>query len=1416
MTSNRIDTRRPDGALSPEASALLERRSRVGHRITSIPSRDTAAGCPLSFEQQMVWLSAQLDKASPVFNHCVAVRITGELDCDALTRALSGIIRRHAILRSRVLLRDDAPVLDIGAAPEICLEVVDVSEAPIQNRADRVREIIDAEIAKPFELDNGPLIRIGLIRESEVASTLCITTHHIVTDGWSDGVMFRELDSLYRAFVSGEPSPLEDLGTQYTDFAAWQRDPARPSEVSGNIEYWRARMSGAPVAQRLPTDRPRPDLPDMSAGQVKLEVPAALAVALKSIARHHGTTPAAMMLAAFHVLQFRISGTCDSVVGLSLAGRTLPEVRPLIGLFSKVLPVRVAIDRDMSFVTLLKSVHAAAAEAQAHQDVPVDSLVQALPSSRGARHPEIAQSIFNFRNMLSFEPSLSGLEVEPLEMFNGASVADLDLEVIERNAGFECALRFRRNLFDSATAERLLDHYSTLLASIALDPDETVGRLRILTDAERRQILVDFNGPVRDFGRPRFLDQLFAEQAKRTPALTAVSSAGGALTYAQLDRCSDALGRSLKSLGISAGDFVGVCMDRSLEMIVALVAILKCGAAFVPLDVEYPPDRLAHMVRDTKPKLLVADAKGDSLLGPLGVPVLRAAPDWTSPDASKESQFFVDRPDNAVACVLYTSGSTGLPKGVLSTHRGIANNLCAMQEKFSLAHDDCMLQQTTLGFDAAAWEIFWPLSAGARTFLARGGGQRDADYVLELIAEHRIRTIGFAPSMLKVMLGMPAFTGNADIKLILSYGEVLSPGLVSGLFQRMPNVEISNLYGPTETSIIVTSWKCERRSLRRSIPIGRPIANNEVYLLDAALEPVPIGVEGEIYIGGVCVSNGYHDRPELTSQRFRPHPFRPESADRVYQTGDIARFDADGVIEYIGRRDHQLKIRGLRVELEEVESALVRLRGVRESVVVPQRNGDDEMKLVAYVAVDSDAGTPWDIVRELEKSLPPQFIPSQIICLDSLPHALNGKIDRQRLPDPSSVVPTVSRLSEEPRGETEMRLADIWKDLLDGRDAGVTDSFFYVGGHSLLAVRMLQRIADELKVKVSLRAFYQEPTIRAVASLISGEAAELSPEGNAPILRISAGTVGSNPLFYLNGQPPGGGTYAHNLARFLPTDQGLSIVPVPIFENPVTVEHVAAQMLTLIRGDQACGPYMLGGNCFGATLALEIAQQLAAAGEEVSLLMLVHPDARTPMHLGYRAMRRMALLAGLSEEIHFAEFTGAFDFTVTTIRQVIGAQRRSSRGERLQRLSQMGTWLKAFVVKNARRPGIMWKALRDRAPREADERIQEEMRRDTRPAVTFNADGDQTAQMEIAAHVKYMSDAWTAYTPEPYVGRVAIIWPREGPANPPWNPQAVWSRLTPDVDWRWVPGNHWTMFHAHFDDSARTIGEALHNHRSRQ
>lgn len=1381
--------------LSREARELIERRSDMSVSASKIERIPQDVTSPLSFAQEMVWLATQLDKSTTAYNRCSALHIDGAVDVNALERAISSIVERHEVLRTKIVSDDGSPRLTVLPAKEIEIEVTDLTHVPEDRRGLRVSEHLVREARRSFDLDSGPWLRAGLIKETARNSTLFIITHHIASDGWSDGVMFSELHSLYEAFVNRRASPLSSFSIQHRDLSAWQRARSASREGERDAAYWKQRLFGVAEDRDWLTDQPKSNVESVAGGKVSRSIPADVVRSLEAVGKSQGATVAMVALAAFMLLKSRFTGQADTIVGLSLAGRTRPECEQLIGLFSVVVPIRVSIEPQMSFGELLRDVRTAVLDAHEHQQVPVDLLLSDKSPVGRAHRAEIASSLFNFRNMPAFPPRLNGVDVHPVEVFNETSVVPIDLEVVGSGDGWKCDLKFRASVYTEETACRLLGHYATLLESIVNNPDATLGRQSLLSPEELRQVTVDFSGIVRALPPRLRIEEMIRAQTLRTPEAIAVESAEGTIDYATLDERSDALAAHMRSRGVAEGDRIAICMNRSIELIVSLIAILKTGAAFVPLDPELPSRRLAYMVADTDPALIIVDESSRALIGATDPRVLLVDPGFLRELPAAEIPLVSNDP-HAVACVLYTSGSTGQPKGVLSPHRGIANNLLALQELYPLTGSDCTLQHTSLGFDAAAWEIFWPLSVGARIHLAQPGGQRDADYLVRVIRDHSVAMIGASPSLLKVLLDSSGFAGCAHLKRVLAIGEVLSPSLQEKFYARMPHATLHNLYGPSETSITVTDWTCERSSKRRSVPIGRALPNVELLILDSEMQPVPIGVAGEIYIGGVAVAPGYHHRPELTAERFLPHPFRPESGERVYRTGDIARFDADGVIEYIGRRDHQLKIRGVRVELEEVQAALERLPAVNESVVVARRDSHGEHQLIAYVATDY-RGPISELRRALTEELPPQFLPAVIVPSKALPHGPNGKIDRALLPDPSTFAPENEADSLPPTGDVEMRIASIWRELLSSDIASVRESFFNMGGHSLLAVRMVQRVDDEFGSRIRLREFYKDPTIEGLASLLAQRGPSIREPQRSPLIKVRARTARPT-VFYFNGQPPGGGRYVHKMAPYLPADNGFYIAPIPLVSEPTTVEAIAERMIARIRDVNSDGPYVLAGNCFGAVLALEIAQQLEASGAVVSRVILVHPDALARTHGWFRVTRRLALISGVPEEFHHAEFSSGIDHTLRTVREIWRAERKIDGRERVDQIRNAGRWLRRFITSRV--------ALKGDAPAGDDGKVPR-LRHDRRPLADENDFSCESPDQELILHRHCVEEAWIKYTLRPYLGKVAIIWPNEGPSNPPWAPQRLWKHFTPNFDWKSVPGNHWSMLHDHFEHTALALGE---------
>jgi amino acid adenylation domain-containing protein len=1378
--------------LSLKARALLEQRAQVAaQRREPVRGTEDRSSALLTTAQEMIWLATQLDPNTAVYNRSIAMRLLGELDYVIMQRALSEIVRRHEVLRSRIIMVGGIPLQEPFVIDSVPLPVIDLSAVANAEVSSRLRQLLDEEIRRPFDLAAGPFLRAGILRESETDSTLFISTHHIATDGWSDGVLLEELAQLYSAFAAGDPSPLTELPTQFGDFANWQRQRL-DDEIQQHTAYWRDKLDLAPAELSLPFDGNHEEFPSADGGRVSMRLRPDIVHRLESIGREHGATLAMTMLAAFQLLISRLSGQSDVVIGVLNSGRTRRELESLIGFFSIALPVRVGVIPGMTFRELLSSVRIAMLEAHDHRDVPARTLVDTLRLSPGSNRTDIAQVLFNFRNLPIARASFPRMEAHRVDMFNGCSPADLDLEITESGKTRECELRYNASLFEASTAARLLNHFETTLQSVADAPDDAIRCLSVLTPEERHKIVAKLHGTSVPLPERLYLHEMIERQARKTPDSTALSTETTTLTYYELDSRANALAEVLQSRGVHRESFVGLCMERSPALIISILATWKAGAVFVPLDTDYPAERLAVMVADCRPVLFVVDSVGKALLGshPVGRLLVDAA--LIENLTARAQPPAVSLPEDAIACVLYTSGSTGVPKGVLSTHRGIANNILDMQSRFTLWESDCTIQQTSPGFDMAAWEWLWPLAMGARVFLPRPGGQRDPDYLLQTLTEQSITVFNSTPSILRVLLEQTEFAECRKLRLITAAGEVLSRTIERRILSKMPWAVLANLYGPMEASITVTAWICEPGSRRNSVPIGRPQANVEIYILDSELQPVPIGVVGELFIGGVSVSSGYLNRPELTAERFLPHPFRRGGSERVYRTGDMVRFDEYGVIEYIGRRDNQLKIRGVRVELEEIEAALNELPVVRESVVIARADSAGDRRPFAYVVLTDDAIDLLDVRRSLERKLPTQFMPAAIIPLAAIPRNKNGKLDRSALPD-SSNGSQLTHTSTPPRYPLERHLAGVWREMLDVSEIGMDDSFFDLGGHSLLAVRMLRRVADEVGDSVSLREFYLDPTIATMVRKIYRMPTAGMTLGAPPVLKLRGGEK-RPPLFYVNGQPAGAGLYAFQLPRYLDADQPVYLVRTPIFDAPVTPENLAAQLIERIREAAPKGPYLLAGNCFGGWLALEIARQLVAAGERVPLVAILHPVGRVPVHEGFRVVRRLASLCGVPDDFDRGDFKNPRNYTTSIMARTADVVLRANSRRKIAIASAVGRGVGRYARRHVARATSMLSKNRSHAVASESATTQ------VQHVSTLN---------EIEVHRRYWWTAMMGYIPRKYSGRILVLWPREERGTHPWDPAHDWRHLSSDIEWRIVPGTHDSMVRDDFGASARVLASSI-------
>jgi amino acid adenylation domain-containing protein len=1047
--------------------------------------RTPGESLPASFAQERLWLLNQIQELGSAYNIPVSIRLVGSLDVVSLERSFGCVVERHEALRTRFAVVEGSPVQVIAPAGRFALQAEDLSMVAAGKREVAARERVAALVAVPFDLERDSLLRVHLLRLSEQEHVALVVMHHIVSDGWSMGVLVREVSALYEAFAAGRLSPLGELAIQYPDYAIWQRGWLQGELLEKQVGYWKQRLSGAPAALDLPADRTRPAVQSYRGAFHVFVLPEALTAGLNVLARSEGATLYMVLLAAFKVLLSRWSGQTDIVVGSPIAGRTHRELEGLIGFFANTLALRTELDADPTFRELLRRVKETALGAYAHQDLPFERLVAELQPVRDLSRQPVFQVLFALQNMPWEQLQLPGLQLSRMGGEPATAKFDLSLYMLERGGRIEGFFEYATDLFDAATLQRLAEHLQVLLQGIVADPQCRIGKLPLLRPTERDRLLLQWNATETDYPRDKCLHDLFMEQAAKTPDAVAVVYEGRELSYDELDRLSSQLAHHLRGLGVRAETIVGLCVERSLEMVVGLLGILKAGGAYLPMDPSYPSDRLAYMLADAKAPILLTQAAQIERLPKHDAYVVLLDADWPSiavqPSVPPPN---ITLPDN-LAYVIYTSGSTGKPKGVMNCHRPLVNRLLWMQSVYGLDGSDRVLQKTPFTFDVSVWEFLWPLMTGARLVVARPDGHRDPVYLTDLIARARVSTLHFVPSMLQAWLEMPQVGVRCrHVRRVICSGEALSGQLQRRFFAQIDS-GLHNLYGPTEAAIDVTFWACRKEDDGNDVPIGRPIWNTKLYVLDQALQPTPIGVSGELYIGGVGLARGYLGRAGLTAEQFVPSPFG--DGERLYRTGDLARWRPDGELQYLGRVDYQIKIRGYRIELGEIEAKLVEHSDVHQAVVVAREDAAIARRLVAYVVVaDAAAIDVAELRAHLQRSLPEYMVPSAYVMLNALPLTPNGKIDRRALPAPDHQA-VVRGEYVAPRTPTEEMLASIWAELLKLDRVGIEDNFFELGGHSLLATQLVARIRDTFHVELSLRALFETPTIAELALGIAGQ-----------------------------------------------------------------------------------------------------------------------------------------------------------------------------------------------------------------------------------------------------------------------------------------------------------------------------------------
>lgn len=1086
-------------------------------KLTHDSSKEEVFVFPASFAQQRLWFFDQLVPGTCLYNVPTVLRLTGTLNLAALEQSFNEIVRRHEALRTTFGMVEGQPVQLIAPHLKVSLPVIDLQQLPTAQREAEAQRLIAAQMQQPFNLSQGPLLRVMLLQLKAAEYVLILNLHHIVFDEWSIGLLIRELGLLYPALMEGKPSPLPELPIQYADFAQWQREWLQGEVLRTQLAYWQKQLKDLLVLD-LPERSPRPPRQSYRGASQLLELPLDLTQALNALSQQEGVTLFMTLLAAFGAFLSRYTGQEDIAVGSPIANRNRSELENLIGFFANSLVLRTNLSGNPTFRELLARVRQVMLAAYAHQDLPFEKLVEELQPIRDLSRNPLFQVVFALQNAPMEQLGLPGLTLSSLNLDTKTTRFDLELYIWEcsdnfrslwgngweLSVGLRGVLVYSTDLFDPSAIARMLKHFQTLLAGAVSNPNTRLADLPLLSAAEQYQILVEWNQTQRTYPDRLCIHQVFEAQVEQSPQTSAVSFADKQFTYRELNAGSNQLAHYLQKLGVGPEVLVGICMERSSAMVAGLLGILKAGGAYVPLDPTYPPERLQFMLEDAQVSVLLTQQRWTDQLGH-GVKVVCLERDWEAiAQESEENPVNRTTADN-LAYVVYTSGSTGTPKGVAVPHRAVERLVCNTNY-IKLEPADKVAQSSNISFDAATFEIWGALLNGAHLVgISREIALSPQDFAAQ-IRKQEI-SVMFLTTALFNQLASEVPSAFSSLRYLLFGGEVVDVRSVQTVSRQGAPEHLLHVYGPTENTTF-TSWYRVQDVPEgaTSIPIGRAIANTQLYLLDAELKPVPIGVRGEVYIGGDGLARGYLNRPELTAERFIPNPYagaRGEEkvltpCDRLYKTGDLARYRADGNLEFLGRTDEQVKLRGFRIELGEIKAVLNQHRAVRETVVIVREDNAGDRHLVAYIvpnrvslAPRPSPLAPSDLRDFLKAKLPDYMIPSAFVVLEALPLTPNGKIDRDALPPPDLVSTRLAEVDQAPRTSTEAELVKIWTGVLGLERVGIHDNFFELGGHSLKATQLVSRIRNRFQVEVPLSSLFETPTIAGLAKYIEAVSWEL-------------------------------------------------------------------------------------------------------------------------------------------------------------------------------------------------------------------------------------------------------------------------------------------------------------------------------------
>ncbi|WP_149988572.1 non-ribosomal peptide synthetase, partial [Microcystis aeruginosa] len=1095
--------------LSQEIKRLSE-----GEQLTelAILPRDKAAELPLSFAQTRLWFLAEFESNSSFYNIPLALRLEGNLNSEILIQSLEEICDRHEALRTNFITVDGIPTQVIQTRTWT-VTVVDLQHLSGSEQAIASQELAQNQAVQPFDLAGEPLIRITLVVLSETEHLLLVCMHHIVSDGWSMGVFIQELTALYNAYIQGLSSPLNPLSIQYGDFTLWQRQWLQGEVLENQLNYWKKQLADAPTFLPLPTDKPRPAVQTFTGVHQEFQLSLELTQKLTELSQQQGVTMFMTLLAVYGVLLYRYTGQSDILIGTPIANRNRREIESLIGFFVNTLVMQTDCSENPSFQELLMRVREMSLGAYAHQDLPFEMLVEALQTERNLSHTPLFQVMFVLQNTALSEIELTGLTIDSFPLEVEIAKFDLTLSMQNTETGLMGVWEYNTDLFNSETIERMNGHFLTLLEGIITNPSERVSQLPLLTKVEQQQLLIDWNNTEVDYPANKCIHQLFEEQVERTPNAVAVTYENESLTYRELNNRANQLAHYLRKLGVKADTLVGISLERSLEMMVGLLGILKAGGAYVPLDPDYPQERLSFMLEDSQVKVLVTQAKLVKSIPEHQAQLICLDTEWEkiaqNITSNPES---VAKPENLIY-IIYTSGSTGKPKGVLVNHSNVVRLFAATDAWYNFNSQDVWSLFHSYAFDFSVWEMWGALLYGGRLVVVPYLVTRSPEAFYQLLYQEKVTILNQTPTAFRQLIqaeeslkgSFPLSRGDRSsttdndlsLRLVIFGGEALEINSLQPWFQRHGDQcpQLVNMYGITETTVHVTYRPLSMNDLDSTASvIGRPIPDLQVYLLDQHLQLVPVGVPGEMYVGGAGVTKGYLNRPELTTERFIPSPFEKDEVipptplnkggnepSKLYKTGDLGRYLPDGNIEYLGRLDNQVKIRGFRIELGEIEALLASHPQIWETVVIVRDDATGDKRLVAYIVPQSEKTITINEIRQfLKAQLPGYMIPNAFVILDALPLTANGKIDSRALPPPESSSEASDKYAA-PRNPIEDILVTVWSEVLKVEKVGINDNFFELGGHSLLATKLVAQIRDRLKVELPLRQLLNSATLAELA-----------------------------------------------------------------------------------------------------------------------------------------------------------------------------------------------------------------------------------------------------------------------------------------------------------------------------------------------